>query len=178
MTPPEPAVPEPDDKDWTWTLRERCPDCGFDPSTVAPADLGPELRRCAITWTAALAEDDVRQRPAPTTWSSLEYGAHVRDVMLLFRRRVLAMLTTDDPLFDNWDQDATALEGRYWEADPGQVAEELAAATDLLAAVYDGVADDQWDRPGRRSNGSVFTVASLGVYCLHDVVHHLHDVGR
>lgn len=32
-------------------------------------------------------------------------------------------------------------------------------------------------RPGRRSNGSVFTVRTLGQYFLHDVVHHLHDVG-
>ena len=40
------------------------------------------------------------------------------------------------------------------------------------------VAPEQWQRAGRRSNGSVFTVASLGTYYLHDVVHHLHDVGR
>jgi hypothetical protein len=33
-----------------------------------------------------------------------------------------------------------------------------------------------WDRPGLRSNGSRFTVASLGRYHLHDVVHHLRDV--
>jgi hypothetical protein len=35
---------------------------------------------------------------------------------------------------------------------------------------------DAWDRPGVRSNGSEFTVESLGRYHLHDVVHHLHDV--
>jgi hypothetical protein len=28
-----------------------------------------------------------------------------------------------------------------------------------------------------RSNGDEFTVESLGRYHLHDVVHHLHDVG-
>ena len=33
-------------------------------------------------------------------------------------------------------------------------------------------------RPGRRSNGSVFTVETLGRYFLHDVLHHLHDVGH
>ena len=33
-----------------------------------------------------------------------------------------------------------------------------------------------WDRRGTRSNGSVFTVESLGRYHLHDVVHHLWDV--
>ena len=33
-----------------------------------------------------------------------------------------------------------------------------------------------WDRPGSRSNGSVFTVETLLQYILHDVVHHLWDV--
>ena len=35
---------------------------------------------------------------------------------------------------------------------------------------------DQWQRTGRRSNGSAFTVESIGRYHLHDVVHHLWDV--
>ena len=38
------------------------------------------------------------------------------------------------------------------------------------------MAGAQWDRPGRRGNGSVFTVDSLARYHLHDVEHHLVDV--
>ena len=34
----------------------------------------------------------------------------------------------------------------------------------------------QWERTGRRSNGDLFTVQTLGVYHLHDVTHHLWDV--
>ena len=37
---------------------------------------------------------------------------------------------------------------------------------------------DEWQRPGRRSDGAEFTIDSLARYLLHDVVHHLHDVGR
>ena len=33
-------------------------------------------------------------------------------------------------------------------------------------------------RRGIRSNGSEFTILTLAQYFLHDVVHHLHDVGR
>jgi hypothetical protein len=39
------------------------------------------------------------------------------------------------------------------------------------------VTPDQFERPGRRSNGSVFTVRTLGQYFAHDLAHHLHDVG-
>ena len=33
-----------------------------------------------------------------------------------------------------------------------------------------------WERPGRRSDGSSFTVASLVRYMIHDPIHHIWDV--
>jgi hypothetical protein len=38
------------------------------------------------------------------------------------------------------------------------------------------MAGDQWERPGRRSDGARFTVESIGRYYLHDIEHHLWDV--
>lgn len=172
----EPPVIAPDDKDWTWVVERRCPECGFAASDVAPEAVGGTVRDLVPRWVAALHRDDARVRPEPTTWSTLEYGAHVRDVMRIFGERVQLMLDEDDPPFANWDQDATALEDRYDLQDPQVVAAELAAAAETTAARFDGVADDAWERPGRRSNGSRFTVRTLGQYFLHDVVHHLHDV--
>jgi hypothetical protein len=86
------------------------------------------------------------------------------------------MLRVDDPLFENWDQDAAALEGRYAELEPAVVAGELAGAAAAFADALDAVPPEALDRPGRRSNGSVFTIRTLAQYYLHDVVHHLHDV--
>jgi hypothetical protein len=42
--------------------------------------------------------------------------------------------------------------------------------------VFAAVPDGAWGRIGLRSNGSRFTVATLGQYFVHDVVHHLADV--
>jgi SAM-dependent methyltransferase len=168
---------EPDTKDWTWVLRERCPDCGFEATSVATDDLPRLLRDTVPGWEAALASEDARVRPADNVWSPLEYACHVRDVHVLFDRRLRLMLTEDDPLFANWDQDETAVADDYASQDPAAVLPALVAATEAVAATYAGIAGDQWDRPGRRSEGSVFTPASLGRYHLHDIVHHLHDVG-
>jgi hypothetical protein len=44
--------------------------------------------------------------------------------------------------------------------------------------VFAGVQGDQWDRPGRRSDGASFTVDSIARYYLHDIEHHLWDVRR
>ncbi|MCM3513774.1 methyltransferase domain-containing protein [Nocardioides sp. P86] len=194
---------EPDTKDWTWVLDRACPDCGFDPREHGPAAAGPDLatalRADAAGWTALLRATtdpapatrhpgasipqgvvDPRVRTDPSRWSVLEYAAHVRDVHRVFRERLVAMVEETGPRFADWDQDAAAREGDYARLDPRTVGEELVAAADAVAAVYDTVAASPdptvWERTGVRSNGSRFTVATLGVYHLHDVVHHTWDV--
>ena len=157
-------------------LDQACPECGFDPRALTGADVADLLRGTVPRWAAVLARPDAADRPAPQTWSPLEYGAHVRDVCTMFDGRARLMLTQHDPLFANWDQDQTALEQRYWEQSASTVADELGAAAARAAITFAGVDPTEWTRPGRRSNGSVFTVDSLGRYFAHDVVHHLHDV--
>ncbi len=129
-----------------------------------------------MAWQPLLMRQDARERPAPTTWSVLEYGCHVRDVFRVFDGRLMRMLQEDDPLFDNWDQDETAVAARYGEQGASTVADELATAGATLADRFDQLRPDDWARPGRRSDGSTFTVDSLSRYLLHDIVHHLHDV--
>ncbi len=167
---------EPDTKDWTWAIRQRCPECGFDAAAVAPDDFAALVRENADDWVRGLAADDVATRPTADVWSPLEYACHVRDVHRIFGGRVRQMLEEDDPLFANWDQDVAAVEGKYGTQSPEVVGVELIAAAEAVASTYASVSGDQWARPGRRSNGSVFTVASIGRYHLHDVVHHIHDI--
>ena len=166
----------PDTKDWTWVLRQPCPECGLDTRSVTVTDIPAMLGANATAWREALAAPGVAQRPRPDTWSPLEYGCHVRDVFRLFHDRLGLMLTEDDPLFPNWDQDETAVADRYGEQDPAEVARQLGAAGDALAGRFAAVRGDQWRRPGRRSDGAVFTVETFGRYFIHDPVHHLYDV--
>lgn len=167
----------PDDKDWTWTLNRPCPECGFEASAVEATDIGRRVTAYTAPWPDRLSAADVRERPIPQTWSPLEYGAHVRDVCLLFAERTRLMLGGTDPTFANWDQDATALEEDYAGQDPSTVADAIVAAGEAYAGVLASVDEAGWGRTGRRSNGSLFTVASLGRYGLHDLAHHLSDVG-
>jgi hypothetical protein len=168
----------PDDKDWTWVLDTPCPECGFDATAFEVAQIGSMIRSNAADFAGVLAAatGELCRRPDPATWSPLEYGAHVRDVYRLFLERLAMMLDSDHPLFPNWDQDETAVAERYNEQDPAAVSAELAAAAGALADAFDGVAGDQWQRAGRRSDGAIFTVDMFARYLMHDPIHHLHDV--
>jgi hypothetical protein len=168
----------PDDKDWTWVLERRCPECGFEPSTLPRDQIGPVIRSSARDWVEILtaAPERLGRRTRDDRWSPLEYGCHVRDVFRLFDERLNLMVTIDDPRFDNWDQDLTAVEDHYEAQDPAAVADQLSEAARAVAGDFEGVEGLAWERPGTRSNGSIFTVETLGRYMVHDVVHHLYDV--
>ena len=173
----EPADIPPDDKDWTWVLDAACPECGFDAAAFPAARVAEQVRENAIAWVAVLARPDgVRERPTPTTWSPLEYACHVRDVLRLYDHRLVLMLTRDDPLYPNWDQDETAVAERYGEQDPATVSAELAAAATTVADRFAALTPEQWQRTGRRSDGASFTIDSFSRYFVHDVIHHLWDV--
>ena len=171
-----PVTPEPDDKDWTWVLDRPCAECGYDASAVTGAEIGDRARAAVTAMRTALQSSGASERSQPDVWSTLEYACHLRDVCIVFGARLAAMRGTDDPVFANWDQDATALSERYWEQDPLTVSSELAAEGERIAADFDSVGDGEWPRPGRRSNGSTFTVDTLARYFLHDLEHHVHDV--
>jgi hypothetical protein len=168
---------EPDTKDWTWVLDRQCPECGFDPAGVHHTQVADRIRGDATEWVRRLGQAGVKLRGQPTVWSTLEYGCHIRDVHRIFNHRVRLMLTEDEPQFPNWDQDATAIADDYASQYPATVATELFDAANIVADTYANVPADAWTRRGLRSNGSEFTVATISIYHLHDIVHHAHDVG-
>ena len=178
--PPADDAPPPaqaDDKDWTWVLDRPCPDCGAAVGDLTVAQVAALNRANAAAWVDVLAESNgVRTRPAADVWSPLEYAAHVRDVFRLFLTRLELMLHEDNPLFANWNPNETAEAERYDLLDPAVVAQELSEAADALACRFETLTEEQFARPGRRSDGAEFSVLSFARYEIHDPVHHLWDV--
>lgn len=168
---------QPDDKDWTWVIEQRCPECGFDAAAVDARAVAGMLRDATERWVEVLTtRSDVRTRPRESVWSPLEYGCHVRDVYRVYDGRLRRMIDEDGPHYENWDQDKTALESDYAAQDPSAVAAELAADGAALADQFDTVHGEQWQRTGFRSDGAAFTIDTFSRYFIHDIVHHLVDV--
>ena len=157
-------------------LGRTCPECGLDTQSFSREEIPAMIRANAAAWRAPLAAPGAADRPRPDRWSTLEYGCHVRDVFRLYDYRLGLMMTEDDPLYPNWDQDETAVADDYASQNPGVVADELASAAEALAASFAAVTGEQWLRPGRRTDGATFTVETFARYLMHDPIHHLHDV--
>jgi hypothetical protein len=171
-----PAAIPPETADWTFVIETGCTECGFTPQDAESTS--DRLRATIPHWREALLRADASERPAPTVWSPVEYACHVRDTCRIFRGRLDLMLREDNPVFPNWDQDATAVDEDYFHQPPAEVADQFAAEAEATAAAFEAVRPEQWERPGRRSNGSVFTVRTFAIYFLHDIEHHVHDVAR
>lgn len=167
----------PDTKDWTWTLERACPECGFEAGAVIAPQVAEKVLSLTAPWRVVLEGPDVARRPRPDVWSPLEYACHVRDVCRVFEGRVRQMLAEDGARFANWDQDEAAVAGHYGDQDPAVVADDLVEAAVAACRAFEDVEADGWERRGLRSNGSEFTVLTLGQYMLHDLAHHLVDVG-
>lgn len=172
----EPDHPIPDAKDWTVVLREPCPECGFNADGIDVTMLSSLVLTATSSWPEVLARVDARTRPAPGVWSPLEYGAHVRELLEVFNSRIDLVRNQDSPTFPNWDQDQAAITGQYWQADPSEVAAGIQQAAHANSQRWAEVTESEWGRTGRRGDGVEFTLANLGRYLLHDLIHHLHDV--
>lgn len=174
----DPDQISPDDKDWTWVLDSVCRECGFDVRRFPREETGQMIRTNAAQWQTLLEGDpeEIRRRPSPTKWSTLEYAGHVRDVFAVYLQRLQLMLTGDGPHYPDWDQDETALAARDNEEEPLTVSGDLVSNANALADEFDTVSGDQWSRTGFRGDGASFTVESLARYLIHDPIHHLWDV--
>ena len=162
-----------------------CDECGFDYDGLEPADAPAALRGFAKRYRAPLSrflpgEDGdslLRERPAPDTWSALEYAAHIRDVFDNYHRWIGQIVAQDRAVLEGAGPDELAVERRYNDDDPAAVADALAANAERLAATVESVPDDGWDRVGLR-RGEERSVRLQARRAVHEGSHHLLDIGR
>jgi uncharacterized protein (DUF1330 family) len=161
---------------------ERCDECGFVYDEAQAAQAGATITAVMPELSALLvdASRDVRARPAPTTWSPLEYACHVRDVLLVQRERLLLALREDRPSFVQMGRDERVEHDGYAVQDPERVARQLDDAAVLFANVLDRLSPAEWDRTAiyNYPQPTVRTLRWIAVHTVHEVEHHLLDMQR
>ena len=159
---------------------ETCEGCGFCWEAVAREEIGPRVTAGASAIAALLAAEPqwVEQRPEPERWSMLEYAAHVRDVLLTVRDRLVIGLVEDDPGFKPLYRDERVDLGLYRFDTLAAVATELAAAAAMFVRLFDAIDPGRlsrtvqygWPAPASR------TLLWMGQQAVHEAEHHLRDI--
>ncbi|MGH3786572.1 MAG: DinB family protein [Pseudonocardiaceae bacterium] len=159
---------------------DRCEECGFEYDLGDAMQAGQSIIEGIAEFVAVLKSPDVdvRARPQASTWSPLEYGCLLRDVLLIQRERVLTARRADRPSFHSMGRDERVEHDGYAEQHPCDVARQLSDAASMFANVLNRLGPDEWDRSVMyrypiRSERSLRWVA---VHTVHEVRHHLRDV--
>lgn len=166
---------------------DRCQECGWqatsvtaDDAATAVSDLGPKYHEALTPLLHADPEDLLRRRPSASSWSALEYAAHVRDVIALWGGALHKLLAEDRPVLPRPDPsiaDDAAAAGGYNALDPTTTTDELAANASRMARKIATIDADQWNRVIVLGDEEMTAIAVVRKVA-HEGEHHLLDIDR
>jgi DinB superfamily len=120
----------------------------------------------------------VVRRRSSRQWSPLEYGCHVRDVLLVQRERVLLARRETRPALTPMGRDERVEHDGYSEQIPAEVARQLQDSARMFANVLARLGDADWDRTLIYNYPEIHerTLGWVAVHTLHEVRHHQMDI--
>jgi S-DNA-T family DNA segregation ATPase FtsK/SpoIIIE len=165
-----------------------CAECQYDYDSEGEASIPDRLRTLGRRYQAPLSRflpgedgpDLIRSHPVEDAWSALEYACHVRDMLEVQRGRVAQTLAEEVPTYVPMGRDERVVTDRYNEQDPAEVAPTIAANAEALATAFEALTPDQWSRTGiyNYPEPAERSLLWLGQHTVHEVHHHLLDIGR
>ena len=161
---------------------DRCEACGFDYYGFPRTEIGDRLRGRAEDHVERLTETPaafLREHPVEG-WSALEYGCHVRDVLLVQEARIQQAQLEESPAFVPMGRDELAVNDRYNEQDPNAVAAALEQASVAFIGRLASFDDAGWARTGTYfyPEPALRDVDWIARHTVHELHHHLTDVHR
>ena len=156
-----------------------CEQCGFDFETLEASEVGPRIRAGAEAVASALSNlSSPERRPSVERWSANEYAAHVRDVMLTIRDRLVVGLVEDNRGFKPVYRDERLSMGLYRADTAVELATELRAAGPMFVRLFDAIPIDQLSRQVRYGypDPETRTLLWMGRQAVHETEHHLRDI--
>lgn len=159
---------------------DRCQECGFAYGDWSPTTVYSGLLGVPPGFRAALGDRSdpwARTRPAPDTWSPVEYVAHVRDVVLVQRERVIAAVVDDRPDVSPMHRDERVELCDYASLGLAAALDQLEWSVGLFVQVLAHLPPGGWERSLRYNwpEPAIRSVHWLAVHVLHECRHHLRD---
>jgi hypothetical protein len=157
-----------------------CEVCGFRWSLISAAEIPARTTDATVQFAeiVLLVPAIVGARPAPDRWSILEYGAHMRDVFMSIRERIVRACIEENSVGSPIYRDERVNLGFYRLDEPQEVAEELLAMSRLFVRTFEALPSGFEQRIFTYSplTDQKVTVLWAGAQALHECEHHLGDV--
>ena len=124
-----------------------------------------------------LNDEQLRTRPVPGMWSTLEVVCHLADTEALFAERMKRVLTEDRPplLFSDPDRCAAAL--AYHQRDATTEATLISLLRHQMTSILRSQPDSAWQRIGVHNTAGEQTLEQLVQKAVSHLAHHLQIVG-
>jgi S-DNA-T family DNA segregation ATPase FtsK/SpoIIIE len=167
---------------------DHCDECQYAYASEDEATIPARLRtlggRFAVPLTRFLPGEGgrslLRAHPFADGWSALEYACHVRDVLEVQRGRLELALVENTPTFEAMNREERVVDLAYDVQEPSEVVAAITANADVTASAFESLTTEGWSRTGIYSYPEVTerSLLWIGQHTIHEVHHHLLDVGR
>ena len=156
-----------------------CDHCGFSWAILTRAKVAARMSATVESFVEVMVSADARvdQRPSEARWSILEYGGHLRDVILSIRERIVLASILDVPMGTPIFRDERIDLGFYAQDAASDVAAELQVATYLFLKTVATLPENYEDRRLVYSTKTPLEITISGAMsnALHECEHHLGD---
>ena len=158
---------------------QTCAQCGFSWTTLTRAEFAARMSTSIESFVDVFekAGSSVGRRPSEGRWSILEYGGHVRDVILSVRERIVLASILDVPVGTPIYRDERIAIGFYAQDAASDVLVELQVATYLYLKTVATLPENFEERTMIYSTRTPLEVTISGAMsnALHECEHHLGD---
>ena len=136
----------------------------IDEYSAGPA----ELRKLV----AGLSAEQVRARPIPGKWSTLEVVCHLSDFEPVYLDRMKAVLTQDKPTFFGRDETAFAAKFAYHQRDLAEELNLIESCRQSMTRILQTLPASDFQRLGVHSEAGEMTFESLLRRVTNHLTHH------
>jgi hypothetical protein len=158
---------------------EYCESCDFRWSETSTQEIPRRIADATAIFVRIInkAGPLATSRPASERWSILEYGSHLRDVLISIRDRIIAASVQEEAIGAPIYRDERVILGFYRLDTPDDVMNELIAASNLFNRTFEALPPAYESRTFLYSPVTPLKVTILwaGAQALHECLHHLGD---
>lgn len=156
-------------------------DAQRDDGSLSAADLISAYERGVAEFRAAVSGmtgDELRSRPVPGRWSTLEVVCHVADCEQFFADRMKRTLAMDRPLLvgaDGWRYPEPV---QYHQRDLAEELELVALTRRQMARILRLIPAEAWDRTAVHTETGLVALRQLVLHAVNHLAHHLRFVAE